>query len=103
MATQNVDAELTALKGDLADLRKDLQSLVKTFKDEQKAVGKEALGRLQDGAHQAKAELGRLAGEAGARGRESIHALETHIEERPFTSVLAAFGIGLILGKLLDR
>ena len=30
-------------------------------------------------------------------------ALEHQIEERPFISVLVAFGIGLVLGKLINR
>jgi ElaB/YqjD/DUF883 family membrane-anchored ribosome-binding protein len=29
--------------------------------------------------------------------------VEQQIEERPFISVLVAFGIGLLIGKLLDR
>ena len=96
MAAANYDAEVQAIKDDVAGLRKDLQTLIKTVADDQKAHGKEALDK-------ARAEVNRLASEARAKGREGVHALETQIEERPFTSVLVAFGIGLILGKLLDR
>ena len=27
----------------------------------------------------------------------------SHIKERPFTSVLSAFGVGLLIGKLISR
>ena len=96
MAADNYDAEVQAIKADIAGLRKDLQTLIKTVADDQKAHGKETLDK-------ARAEVNRLAGEARAKGREGISAIENQIEERPFTSVIMAFGIGLILGKLLDR
>lgn len=96
MAADNYNAEVQAIKDDIAGLRKDLQALVKTVADDQKTHGKEALDK-------ARAEVNRLAGQARAKGSEGISAIETHIEERPFTSVLMAFGIGLVLGKILDR
>jgi ElaB/YqjD/DUF883 family membrane-anchored ribosome-binding protein len=41
--------------------------------------------------------------EASRRGREGVAAVEQQIEERPFISVLLAFGIGLVIGKLINR
>jgi ElaB/YqjD/DUF883 family membrane-anchored ribosome-binding protein len=41
--------------------------------------------------------------EASRRGREGVAAVEQQIEERPFISVLVAFGIGLVIGKLINR
>ena len=41
--------------------------------------------------------------EASRRGREGVAAVEHQIEERPFISVLVAFGIGLVIGKLINR
>jgi ElaB/YqjD/DUF883 family membrane-anchored ribosome-binding protein len=37
------------------------------------------------------------------RGRQGVAAVEQQIEERPFISVLVAFGIGLVIGKLINR
>jgi ElaB/YqjD/DUF883 family membrane-anchored ribosome-binding protein len=41
--------------------------------------------------------------EASRRGREGAAALEQQIEERPFISVLVAFGIGVMIGRLFNR
>jgi ElaB/YqjD/DUF883 family membrane-anchored ribosome-binding protein len=41
--------------------------------------------------------------EASRRGREGVAALEQQIEERPFISVLVAFVIGVLIGKLIGR
>ena len=41
--------------------------------------------------------------EASRRGREGVAALEHQIDERPFISVLVAFGIGVVIGKLINR
>jgi ElaB/YqjD/DUF883 family membrane-anchored ribosome-binding protein len=96
MAAGTYDDEIKALKDDLAGLRKDMQTLVKTVGEDAKSRGRETMNK-------AKAEAGHYADEAVARGREGVAAIESHIEDRPFTSVLIAFGIGLVLGKLLDR
>ena len=41
--------------------------------------------------------------EASRRGREGAAALEQQIEERPVISLLVAFGVGLVIGKLINR
>jgi ElaB/YqjD/DUF883 family membrane-anchored ribosome-binding protein len=41
--------------------------------------------------------------EASRRGRKGVATLEQQIEERPFISVLVAFGIGVVIGKLINR
>jgi ElaB/YqjD/DUF883 family membrane-anchored ribosome-binding protein len=35
--------------------------------------------------------------------REGAAALERQIEERPFISLAAAFGIGVVVGSLINR
>jgi len=96
MAAGTYDDEIKALKEDLAGLRKDMQALVKTVSDDARSRGRETVNK-------ARAEAGRYADEALSRGRDGMAAIESHIEERPFTSVLMAFGIGLVIGKILDR
>jgi ElaB/YqjD/DUF883 family membrane-anchored ribosome-binding protein len=36
-------------------------------------------------------------------GQQRLDELTEQIEERPLTSVLIAFGIGVLIGKLFDR
>jgi ElaB/YqjD/DUF883 family membrane-anchored ribosome-binding protein len=38
-----------------------------------------------------------------AECREGVASLEHQIDERPFISVLVAFGIGVVIGKLTNR
>lgn len=103
MAERDYDSEIDAIKGDLNTLKEDVQKLLQSVSEDQKQHGQEALQRIRQTSEEARAEINRLAQEAGARGREGVSAVENHIEGRPFTSVLAAFGIGIVLGKLLNR
>jgi len=103
MANRDYGSEIDAIKGDLNTLKDDVQKLVQSVGNDQWESGREALERLQKTSEEARAEVNRLAREAGVRGREGISSVENQIEERPFTSVLAAFGVGILLGKLLHR
>ncbi len=83
-------SETDALKKDLDALRKDLRDLAEHMRDSGEK-------RYQDGVHQARHAYEDLRSEASKRSKE----VGAEIEARPFTSVFAAFGIGLVLGKLL--
>lgn len=83
-------SETDALKKDLDALRKDLRDLAENVR----ATGEK---RYQDGLDQARHTYEDLRKQASKRGKE----VGAEIEARPFTSVFAAFGIGLVLGKLL--
>ena len=83
-------SETDALKKDLDALRKDLRDLAEHMRDSGEK-------RYQDGVHQARHGYEDLRREASKRSKE----VGAEIEARPFTSVFAAFGIGLELGKLL--
>ncbi|MGP1394869.1 MAG: DUF883 family protein [Inquilinaceae bacterium] len=96
MATRNVEQELDALRGDMEKLRGDIGSLTKTLRAtaEQKASSMAAA---------AKRNVDELKSEAEVKLREGTRAVESHIEERPLSSVLIAFGVGVVIGKLMDR
>lgn len=89
MSTAN---ETDAIKKDMEALRKDLRELA----DSVRASGEK---RYQEGVDQARDKYNDLRVEANRRTKE----VGAEIEARPFTSVLAAFGIGLVLGKLIGR
>lgn len=97
MATTNeVDKELDQLKSDVATLREDMSTLIQTMKQAGMEEGREAYDRVQARARQTGEDARRRANEAyGIVGRE--------VEERPLTSILAAFGTGFVVGMLLDR
>lgn len=73
--------EAAALRKDIEQLRKDLAALAES-------VRHRSSDQVQAGFDTARQHAGDL-------GRE--------IEARPLTSVAAAFGIGLLLGKLFSR
>lgn len=79
------------------DIKKDLDSLRKDLHDLADGVRASGEKRYQDGLDQARHAYEDLRTEASKRGKE----VGAEIESRPFTSVFAAFGIGLVLGKLL--
>jgi ElaB/YqjD/DUF883 family membrane-anchored ribosome-binding protein len=87
-----VDEELTKLRKDMDQLRSDIGSLTEAFRELGVEKGREAMARAR---------------RAGASVRGDAEALrdraDREIEERPFTSVLMSFGIGFLVGMLLDR
>jgi ElaB/YqjD/DUF883 family membrane-anchored ribosome-binding protein len=96
MPNEEITKELDQLKSDIADLRDDVASLVKTLKDAGIEQGREAYNRAYERARHARDSVREQADEAySAIGRE--------VEEHPLTSVLAAFGTGFVVGMLLDR
>jgi ElaB/YqjD/DUF883 family membrane-anchored ribosome-binding protein len=106
-ANRNLEEELDTLKAGLDTLRKDISSLVSSF-------GDTATDEVKTRGRRARAAVGRVTDRAGEmwddatketsrHGREGVAAVEQQIEERPFISVLVAFGIGLVIGKLINR
>ena len=77
-----MQSEMDALRSDMAKIQKDLHALTDTLVD----LGK---GRARDVKHQVESQF-----ESG------LDAVETYIEEKPMTTVLIAFGIGLLVAKL---
>lgn len=80
-----IDQELGALRDDLAALRGDLASLASAVGGAATVGGKEAYDRLKE---------------------QAIGAAETvahEVERRPIISLAVAFGLGFLLGKLLER
>ena len=84
--------ETEALKKDIDQLRRDLGTLAD-------AVKKSTQQRAQAGVESAHAQFDDVRKQAELQ-TEQVGA---QIKERPFTSVLAAFGVGILLGKLISR
>ncbi len=102
MADEELRAELEALKEDLARLRADLGGLVEALKE----AGAE---RVEGYRERAAEELRRRReaveerlGAARERGRQAVEELGEGVGEHPISSLLAAFGVGFILARLLD-
>ncbi len=90
MAT--VDEEVARLRQDMDQLRNDIRGLSESFRELGVAKGREAMER-------ARRTGASLKNEADALKARADH----EIEEHPLTSVLISFGVGFLIGILLDR
>jgi ElaB/YqjD/DUF883 family membrane-anchored ribosome-binding protein len=103
MATQNGTDRFDSLREDLDSLRGDVASVLAAMKKN----GGEAAGDIakagQEKFDELKSELDKLATQFGKTGRDSVASVEATVRERPLLSVLAAFGVGMIIAHLVDR
>ena len=96
MAVDDINKEMNQIKSDIKALRDDVASLMRVLKDVGVEQGRDAYDQAYENVRRASESVRNRAGEAySAFGKE--------VEERPLTSVLAAFGTGFVVGMLLDR
>jgi ElaB/YqjD/DUF883 family membrane-anchored ribosome-binding protein len=80
------------LQADFEQLREDMSALMKT------------VTRMADnGQREGLAKIKQAGAAATDRARHGIESAENTIVQNPLTSVLVAFGGGLLIGKLLSR
>jgi len=80
------------LQEQLDNLRKDFAEVTKTLKDMTSAYAKDGQDRVK-----------LAAGQAQAQAKESFGKVQGEVEAHPYSSMAVAFGVGLVLGKILDR
>lgn len=83
--------DVDRLRSEIDEMRKDVKTLARTLRETGAEKGKEALDQVE--------YLRKRARQGAARAEAKI---EHGIEERPIVSVVAAFGAGFLLAKLLD-
>lgn len=88
-AAARLEASLGRLRADLDDLRRQLLAL---GQDRALAVGDALVGKVD----------GLRRGAQGATAH-SVRAVETYVQEKPFVGLVAAFGAGFVLSRLLAR
>jgi ElaB/YqjD/DUF883 family membrane-anchored ribosome-binding protein len=97
------DQELDAIKEHVEALRTELAMLTKHVK----GLSSAALERAQTAGalkiEELGADLERAAAALRQQGQASIAQVETTIRERPLLSLLAAFGAGVLIARLLGR
>jgi ElaB/YqjD/DUF883 family membrane-anchored ribosome-binding protein len=96
MATRNLEAEFDTLKDDLVKLRDDIANLSGSLKDATSDTLRERVGAI-------RGRIDEITSDARAQSRRAVDELADQIEERPLSSVLIAFGVGVLLGRLFDR
>jgi ElaB/YqjD/DUF883 family membrane-anchored ribosome-binding protein len=96
MTSHDIEGEFGAVKDDLAKLRADVANLSAALREMTSDTVHEQLDSM-------KGRIDRLTRDAKDQGRQTLDDLADRIEERPVSSVLIAFGVGILLGRLFDR
>lgn len=91
-----LEADIEQLK---ADLKKLNETLVGIGKDSLDAVQSESAARLATLRREADDIARRLKGQ----GESQYAAIEAQVQEKPLMALLAAFGLGMIISRLIDR
>jgi len=94
--TKHSDDEMAALRASIDRLTKDVASLHHSLAD----VVTSRVGHAADGI---RAGVETAAGEFGEKSTEYKDSIERTIRERPFQTLLGAFGVGLFVAQLLRR
>jgi len=99
MSAKN-QSDLSTIGDDVVLLKRDLSRLMDHLKngtfDAAKESTHEVVERLSD-------EADRLYRSLTKQSERSVKAISRQVEEQPLASLLVAFGIGLISGRLLSR
>lgn len=103
MATEpNLQEELETLKADVAKLRGDVGDLLDVLKSLGAEKWDDTKASLDDELEKRRREIRDALAGAKARGERTAQAVEGEITEHPVSSVMAAFGLGFLIAKLLD-
>jgi ElaB/YqjD/DUF883 family membrane-anchored ribosome-binding protein len=95
--------ELDTLKQDLASLRGDLQGMTEAIKGEGAERFEELKDRVRSGVDEQAARAERAYRRTAQRGERAVNEARECFEERPLMTLFGAFGLGLLIGKLMDR
>jgi ElaB/YqjD/DUF883 family membrane-anchored ribosome-binding protein len=102
-ATKEADQELDTIKEHVEALRTELAMLTKHVK----GLSGAALARAQTAGalkiEELGADLERATDALRRQGQASITQIEDTIKERPLLSLLAAFGAGVLIARVLGR
>ncbi|MCL2701784.1 MAG: hypothetical protein FWE88_08860 [Phycisphaerae bacterium] len=102
MAEREIQAELDALREDLSVLRRDLGELLKavTSSGKEHAVG--MAHKVQEEARHRMEQVKDAFGSARDTGQKLCKQAHRTLGNRPVTSMLAAFAVGMVIGRLIN-
>lgn len=107
MADGSLQKELDALRSDIASVQADIGRITETIKkttgESIQDTGESIRRRFEELQRRIQGQASQALGAARTRGRRSVEGVEHQIEERPFVSMLIAFGVGLLISYLLGR
>lgn len=89
-------AEIDRLRTDLDRVRSDIGDLARAVKSAGYAKAGEARRTVEDELHQ-------VADRIRSGTKDARDTLQSEVQERPLVTMLVAFGVGVLVGKILDR
>jgi ElaB/YqjD/DUF883 family membrane-anchored ribosome-binding protein len=93
-------SDLEAIAGDVSSLKRALARLMDHVKNGSYDAAK---GSTVDEVERLSKDADRVYRTLSKRGERSVNAITQRVERQPLTSVLIAFGVGLISGRWLSR
>jgi ElaB/YqjD/DUF883 family membrane-anchored ribosome-binding protein len=99
----NPKDDLETLRADLKGIREDLTHVMEGMKGTAGQKVKEVAQNLKESGEQVGMPVLDQVGRVKEKGTELAAQLEEHVRERPMTSLLVAFGAGLILSRMMER
>lgn len=102
-AATKADQELDAVKEHIQALRNDLATLTTHIRGLSSATIEQAQAAGSLKIEELSADLQRAADALRRRGEASVAQVEATIREKPLISLLAAFGAGVLIARLLER
>jgi len=100
MAEQEIREELDALKEDLTHLRGDLGDLLKALKSSGKSQAANVGAKLQEETMYRMGQIRGAVDTAKDYGYKAYRQAHKKLGARPVTGILAAFAVGMVLGRL---
>jgi ElaB/YqjD/DUF883 family membrane-anchored ribosome-binding protein len=88
----NHENDINALKGDIDSLKADLKTLSESIRHQAQSQARAGYAKAREASDKVRHQA-----------QHGIEYAGDQIEERPLISVLTAFGVGFLIGKLLDR
>lgn len=92
----HINDDLEDVDQTVADLKDDVAALVGELESSATDAMRRTLNRIENSV----ADLYETVAEQSSRG---VEAIERQVDERPWTSLLVAFGLGLVIGRLASR
>jgi ElaB/YqjD/DUF883 family membrane-anchored ribosome-binding protein len=86
--------------GDVEDTVADLKEDVTALSEELEGAASEAMRRTLRSIEDTVADLYETVAEQSSRG---VEAIERQVDERPWTSLAVAFGLGCVIGLIVSR
>jgi ElaB/YqjD/DUF883 family membrane-anchored ribosome-binding protein len=94
--TKHADDDMADLRANCDKLSKDVASLHHSLAEILRSRAGHAASEIRDGIESAAEDI-------GAKSAEYKDSIERTVRERPFQSLLGAFGIGLLIAQLFRR